>query len=209
MALQDHARMMLTDLPPAFFRQVNAEFAGEKILWAGQPDARKAFWTTTPIWLFAVPWAVFTFAWEYIALAAFIAEGSQAPTGAGRIMAWVFPIFGLPFVAVGLGLMSTPIWCWWKARNTVYALTEQRVVTLIAGPNLNVSSIDVTGITSVHRIEKRNGSGTLHLNMGSYRDSDGDSMDKKITLPDVPDVRELERLIVEKIRNLRQEARRS
>lgn len=192
--------MTLTDLPQAFFKQVSAEFDGENILWAGRPDARKVFLLATPIWLFAIPWTVFALGWEYIALAAFFAEGKQAADGAGKVMSWVFPIFGLPFVLIGLGMMGGPLWAWRKASRTVHVLTDQRIATVVAGKNLDITSIDATRIASVHRIEKPDGSGTLHLYLGEYRDSDGDRVEKKITIPGVPDVRELERLIVTMVR---------
>jgi hypothetical protein len=199
--------MNFQELPPAFFRQVNAELAGEKILWAGRPDARKAFLFATPMLLFAIPWTVFAIGWEYIALAVFFSKNSHTPSGPMDMMAWVFPIFGLPFVLVGLYMTAAPFWAWWKARNTVYALTEQRMVTVISGRNLNVKSIDVSGIASIDRAEKRNGSGTLHLNMGVYRDSEGDKIEKRTTLEGVPDVRELELLMIARSRRLRQDNR--
>ncbi|MCX7324761.1 MAG: hypothetical protein NTZ14_10060 [Hyphomicrobiales bacterium] len=194
---------MLQDLPPAFFKQVSAEFTGETILWAGRPDAFKTFLMLTPIWLFAVPWTVFSVGWEYIALSAYFAEGKQALDGAGKVMGVVFPIFGLPFVLIGLGMMSGPFWGWSKGRRTVYVLTDQRLATVVAGRNLNITSVDILRVSSVHRIEKPNGSGTLHLHMGSYRDSDGDLIEKKVTIPGVPDVRELERLVVAALRDKR------
>lgn len=192
---------MLQDLPPAFFQLVSAEFDGERILWAGRPDAFKSFLMLTPVWLFAVPWTVFAVGWEYIALSAYFSEGKQALDGAGKVMGVVFPIFGLPFVLIGLGMMSGPFWGWWKTRRTVFVLTDQRLATVVARRGLNVTSVDILQVSSVHRIEKANGSGTLHLHLGSYRDSDGDLVEKKVTIPGVPDVRELERLVIAAIRD--------
>ena len=128
------------------------------------------------------------------------AEGEQAPDGAGKAMRLVFPMFGLPFVIVGLVMVSSPFWAWWQARRTVYVLTNQRILTLVAGKTLTITSLDATQIASVHRVEKADGSGTLHLNMGQYRDIGGDTVEKKISWLGVPDVRELERLIVAKAR---------
>jgi hypothetical protein len=199
--LRNACGMILPDLPQTFFKQVSAEFHGETILWAGQPNANKAFLLACPILLFAIPWTVFALGWEYIAVSMLFTEGKQAPDGASKVMGLVFPIFGLPFVIVGLVMVSSPFWAWWKARRTVYVLTDQRISTLVAGKTLNITSLDATQIASVHRVEKADGSGTLHLNMGQYRDSDGDKVEKKISLPGVPDVRELERLIVAKVRD--------
>lgn len=191
---------MLHEMPPAYLSQVNAEFHGETILWAGQPNAIKALILASPILLFAIPWTVFAVGWEYIAVSMLLAEGKPSTDGMSKVVGLVFPIFGLPFVIVGLIMMASPVWGWWKARRTLYVLTDQRMTTVLAGKKLDITSIDVTQIASVHRIEKRDGSGTLHLYLGEYRDSEGDRVEKKVSLPGVPDVRELERLIVEKVR---------
>ncbi len=185
---------MLNDLMSDDVKRVSAEFKDESILWAARPDAFRTFLKLTPIWLFAVPWTAFALGWEYVALAALLGEG-QPPEGHIRILSWVFPLFGLPFVLVGLGMMSAPLWGWRRTRQTVHVLTDRRLATARHGRSLDVTSIDIERIASMQRIEKRDGGGTLHLNMGSYRDSDGDTVEKKITIPDVPDVRELERLI--------------
>lgn len=191
---------MFSDLPQAVFKKVNAEFDGESILWAAQPNANKAFMLASPILLFAIPWTVFALGWEFIAVTMLLAEGKPDSDGPSKIFGLVFPIFGIPFVVVGLAMVSSPFWAWWKARRTVYVLTDQRVSTVVAGKTLDITNMDVTQIASIQRIEKPDGSGTLHLDMGEYRDSDGDRVKKKISLPGVPDVRNLERLIVGKMR---------
>lgn len=188
---------MFERLPKAVFQQVNAEFSGEQVLWAGQPDAWKALLLTTPILLFAIPWTVFAVGWEYIAVAMLFAEGSQAPQGAGKVMSYVFPVFGLPFVVIGLVMTGSPLWVWWKARRTIHVLTTRRLATVLAGKSLDVTSVEIGQIVSTTRKEKRDGSGTLDLYMGEYRDSDGDRVEKRLSMPGVPDVRELDRLISE------------
>ena len=79
-------------------------------------------------------------------------------------------------------------------------MSKQRLAEVNVGDTLDITSIDVTQIAAVNRIEKRDGSGTLHLHMGFYRDSDGDKVEKEFTLQGVPQVRELGRLIVAMIR---------
>jgi hypothetical protein len=199
-AQRHYAGPMFSDLPQAVFKKVNAEFDGESILWAAQPNAKKAFLLASPILLFAIPWTVFALGWEFIAVTMLLAEDKPDSDGPSKIFGLVFPIFGIPFVVVGLAMVSSPFWAWWKARRTVYVLTDQRVSTVVTGKTLDITNMDVTQIASIQRIEKPDGSGTLHLDMGEYRDSDGDRVKKKISLPGVPDVRNLERLIVSKIR---------
>jgi hypothetical protein len=194
---------MLDDLPPSFLKKIRAEFDGEAIKWAGRPDRWKAFWSALPIWIFAVPWTVFALAWTNFALTGFFSAIDQAPDGSMKLMSIVFPLFGLPFVLIGLGMMGAPFWAWWKARRTVFVLSDQRVATALAGRTFNVTSVDLAWIASVHRQEKRTGSGTLNLGMGFYRNFDGDKVEKTVVMTGVPDVAELERLIVGTIRSRR------
>ena len=125
------------------------------------------------------------------------------PDGSIKVMSIVFPLFGLPFVLIGLGMMGAPFWAWWKARRTVFVLSDQRVATALAGRTFNVASVDLAWIASVHRQEKRNGSGTLNHGMGPCRDFDGDKVKKTVVTTGVPDIAELERLIAGTIRSRR------
>jgi hypothetical protein len=44
-----------------------------------------------------------------------------------------FPLFGIPFIVVGLGMLSSPLWRGRKALRTVYALTDQRAIIFEGG----------------------------------------------------------------------------
>lgn len=94
---------------------------GERILWQGRPLAR-------PDWpallraqvLFGLVFAGFALFW--IAQAWRMADGSPAP-GALR---GLFPLFGLPFLVVGLNLALGPaLRPWLAARGTWYTLTDR------------------------------------------------------------------------------------
>jgi len=73
-----------------------------------------------PILLFAICWIASGLVWVAFAVSMLFAEGEQAPDGAGKAMRLVFPMFGLPFVIVGLVMVSSPFWAWWQARRTVH-----------------------------------------------------------------------------------------
>ena len=178
-------------LPPEFLTRLTREFAGERMLWAGQPSPRASFLKGLLSWWFAIPWTVFALAWEGIALGIFFAEGAARPDGVGGVMAWVFPIFGLPFVIIGIGML-VPFWAARKARRTVHVLTEKRLVTAVFGRELALTSLDPKRILSVAKLESPDGSGTLTLSLGNFRDSDGASVEKLEHWIGVPDVATLE-----------------
>ncbi|MCZ8184533.1 MAG: hypothetical protein O9322_16295 [Beijerinckiaceae bacterium] len=184
----------LNSLPREALQRLTRELAGEPILWAGQPSPGLAFRKGLLIWLFAVPWTVFALVWEGIALAAFLAgEPGQRPEGAGAWLVWVFPVFGLPFVLIGLWMLARPFLEARKARRTVHVLTESRLVTAELGPMINLTSLPPSRIVEITRRAGPAGTGTLSLSLGQFRDSDGDRVEKVIHLLGVPEIEQLDR----------------
>ncbi|MCZ8376276.1 MAG: hypothetical protein O9342_12930 [Beijerinckiaceae bacterium] len=184
----------MQSLPRDALQRLTRELAGEPILWAGQPSPRLAFWRAALLWLFAVPWTAFSLAWEGIALAAFFsAEPGQRPEGVGAVLVWIFPLFGLPFVLIGLWMLAKPFLEARKARRIVHVLTETRLITAELGPTLMVTSVPPSRIVEITRKDGPAGTGTLSLSLGQYRDTDGDRLEKVIHLPGVPEATQLDR----------------
>lgn len=182
-------------LPRQMRDAVIKEFQGERILWTGQPNVRRSFFTSLLIWLFAIPWTAFSVGWEWVALGAFL-EGSEPRTTMDSVFRIVFPLFGAPFVLVGFGMLAAPFYAGWRALRTIYIVGEKRISTMTLGRSLSVTSYPMDRITRVERIERRDGSGTLKLVMGSHRDSDGDRVETTETLIGIPDVHKVERLVL-------------
>ncbi len=169
------------------------ELAGETLLWGGQPDVRRSFLRVLPIWLFALPWTVLSLIWEYVSVAGMLFEGFRGtPSG----LAWFFTLFGLPFLLVGFGMLGYPFWVARRARRCLHALTNARLVTLIAGRKPEIRSHDPSHIVSLVRRDLGGGNGDLEIGFGSVRDSDGDSVELKESWIGVPDATGLETLLI-------------
>lgn len=186
------------DLPPHLAAAVQQETKGQRIIWIGQSNASRAFAMGLAIWLFAIPWTVFAVGWETAALYMFFGAPAQAAQSEGKflmgIFSIVFPIFGLPFVLIGLGMLSTPFWSWHTARNTASVLTETNLISVSAyrRGTRTVASNAVSQFVSVTRTERADGSGDLSIMAGQERDSDGDLRDKTHTLVGIVNVRDVE-----------------
>ncbi len=185
----------VTDLPRQMRDAVTQEFQGERILWAGRPSATRSFLVSLPIWLFAIPWTAFSLGWEWMALGGWL-SGKPSPSTTHSIMGVVFPLFGVPFVLVGLGMMATPFLAWRWARRTVHIIGDKRIVTMTVGRSLKVKTHPTASITRLERIERRGGSGTLKVIMGTHRDSDGDKTETTEVFYGIPEVRKVERLLM-------------
>src|ERR1700754_4439142 len=90
---------------------------GQKVLWWARPDpfmyAVKQSWQT---FLFGIPFFAFAVFRPYKAS-----------------VSGVFAAFGIPFLAIGLGMVLSPLWYYFRGTRATYALTDRRAVIDIAG----------------------------------------------------------------------------
>src|SRR5579859_2524658 len=92
--------------------------SGESIYWTGTANPGRAALSALPASLFGIPFAGFAAFWISQALRATsgLSKGSHNAFASGFS---VFPLFGLPFLLVGLGIVLAPLWAYLKGRSTV------------------------------------------------------------------------------------------
>lgn len=174
--------MAATDLDQRLSLALARETAGERVLWQAGRIARidpKTF----GIYVFAVPWTAFALLWTTLA-----AAGAGAAFGSAGPLAWAFPLFGLPFIAVGLAMMAMPFYGYYTAAKTLYAITDRRLVRLTLGRSLKIESVPGERLGPMQRSERPDGSGSLSFAVGIGTDSDGDRMTERFAMDDVPGV---------------------
>ena len=187
----------MTELPPPLAKALKAETKGELVTWTGQPHAARSFVFSAPIWLFAVPWTTFSL-FMMGTMAAGPLMGKQVPESFGTWgVSAVFAgmIFMVPFVAIGFLMMSAPFWAYFTARQTVYAITDKRLIILNEGRHRKVQGIEPDTMRQFTRTESTKGSGSLKITLGFTKDSDGDTVETQETLWYVPNVRRAEQLL--------------
>ncbi len=166
--------------------------AGENLLWVGQPDPKRLALQGLPIALFGIVFTAFAVFWIFNALN--ITSGMPRSGGFN-----FFPLFGIPFLLIGLGLVSSPLWMHRKGSQTVYAVTNKRLLIITGGGSRSVQSFDDSSIGNIERVERSNGSGDIVFaqKVSNYRDSDGDSRTRieRIGFFGIPDVRSVEKLV--------------
>jgi hypothetical protein len=170
--------------------------SGEQILWQAMPDPNRlnlAF----GMWLFAIPWTAFSLAWTGIALYAYLSSFGQPDVGGAPWWGWVFPLFGTPFIAVGIWMLRQPFTIRADAAHTLHALTDRRLVTLSHRKVRTVKSVELKKLGPMILKERADGVGNLSVETGSTRDSDGDRVTDRFEIIGVPGVARLQRLILE------------
>lgn len=168
---------------------------GERLLWAGCQNPSRALLPSIPLVLFGIPWTGFSLFWIFMASGGF----GQSSGGPGII----FSLFGLPFVLIGLLLLSSPYWIYRAAARTVCAISDRRLLIIRAGSTRKIQSYTARDISNLERREQPDGSGDLIFARRYYTSTDSDGFrsnnTQNIGFFGIPDVRNVERIIRENL----------
>jgi hypothetical protein len=138
----------------------NELLEGEELLWSGRPDPQRRS-IVSPTRVFRILGLVFlpiglvaVIIGLALLLSSVIPPDSRTSLLGLFIPGGVLFLLGLVYLIIGLvGFFPT--------RNALYAITNRRVIILLPGRYLNVSSYSKRAITRVHRVERPDGSGDL------------------------------------------------
>ena len=132
-----------------------AELApGETVVWQQSPARGAQAGARAFSWIFGLFWLGFSLFWFAGAL------GAAQLGGFGL----VFPLFGLPFIGVGIWLVFVlPRRQRRQFASTVYAVTDQRLIIFSSQPSRTVRSLPLGCVRSVSKRIRRNGTGDLYF----------------------------------------------
>jgi hypothetical protein len=140
---------------------------GEKLIWAERPVSLRAHMKQKlGMALFGVPFLAFALFWT----------AGAASMGAGAPMDWiamVFPLFGIPFIAVGLGLVLSPLWAGYRARRLIYAISDRRAIIGDFSRTAKIRSWPHTDLDNLQRDENSDGSGNVLFASSLVRQKNG------------------------------------
>ena len=127
----------------------------ERLLWSGQPRGGLRF---RPQDIFLIPfslmWGGFAIFWEVMALSTI----TKAPGPVGI----VFPLFGLPFVAVGLYLIFGRFFFDARSRDrTHYGVTDRRILIVSGVFSQQTKSLQLRTLSDITLSERSDGSGSI------------------------------------------------
>ncbi|GAB4326827.1 MAG: hypothetical protein OHK0038_00280 [Flammeovirgaceae bacterium] len=101
----------------------------EKLLWCAQPTSKRYFRKGLPFFFFGIFFAGFAIFWTVMA-----ASITGASSNETNIISYIFPLFGIPFIVVGVGMLTAPLWMAYKvAKETAYLITDQRAILIEGG----------------------------------------------------------------------------
>jgi len=134
--------------------------SGEQLLWSGRPaqgiKLRKQDIFMIP---FSLMWGGFAIFWEVMAIFGVLAG---AKSGGLPVVAVIFPLFGLPFVLVGIYLIFGRFFADAKKRGkTFYGVTDKRIVIVSGLFSQKIKSLNLGILYDVSMIQRTDGSGTI------------------------------------------------
>ena len=130
---------------------------GEEMLWAARPVGKSWRGEAIGRLVFGLVFGGFALLWTTIAYYGVTdAEDSS-------FMVYLFPLFGLPFLFVGFGMLYSTATVARRLMSTVYALSNQRFLILTDWPRYAAFSVELATISSVKKSAKLDGSGSLVL----------------------------------------------
>lgn len=163
---------------------------GEKIVWMEQPMPRILTAQSLGLFLFAVPWTAFAVFWI------FAAAGFRMPDFGRNGVLIAFPLFGIPFVLIGVGMLSSPLLMYLKTKKTVYVITDRRAIIIESWRKTTVKSFLPESLKSIVRKERSDGSGDVIINGFSYS-LNGNKNSNEIGFFNVRNAKEFERMLKE------------
>lgn len=142
-------------------------YEDERVKWTGQPKASRLVWKALPAVLFGIPWTAFALFWTWGA------GGGMGEEGFKDGFNW-FGLFGVPFILIGFGMLSSPIWVYRKAKKTVYVVTDRRAIIFEKGFSVQIRSFEGQRLGEVTKRVRADGSGDIVFECGIKR-SRGDN----------------------------------
>ena len=135
----------------------------EELIWVGQPIPIYFTASSIAAVLFAIPWTLFALFWICGT------AGFKIPAFGPEML---FPLFGVPFVLVGLGMFCSPLFVRAWLKKTAYVITDQRAI-IFAGAffSTKIVSFPPEELGKLQRKEKADGIGDVLFGGTSFADA--------------------------------------
>jgi hypothetical protein len=164
--------------------------SGESLYWTGTADPTRTAISALPAAIFGIPFAGFALFWMNTAFHA-TSSIHKSSNNAFTKSFTVFPLFGLPFLLIGLGIVLAPLWAYLKGRSTVYAVTNQRIMVITGGSNVSVKSYTPADIVGVEHRERPDGSGDIVIQTTGTMRTNNSVSQIKVALCGIPNVKQV------------------
>jgi hypothetical protein len=118
---------MAKSIPSSLQALLARELArGERVVWLAQPAPVARVLASASTFLVGIPFLAFALFWTWAATGGF-----ASPWTAYSIVFTRFAyLWGGMFIVSGAAMLLSPVWAWWVARRTLYAVTDRRAIVI-------------------------------------------------------------------------------
>jgi hypothetical protein len=181
----------LGNIPQRLQARVNRELGPmEVIRWIEQPIPRYFTTKAKGFFFFGIPWTAFAIFWTCGAAGFELPDFSEGIKGVE-----LFPLFGIPFILIGLGMLTSPLWAYRSAFKTVYVITDLRAITFDGGRSTVIRSYPPEKLQDVYRKENRDGTGDVIISTRTWRDSDDQQHSEELGFLRIGDPKTVEHML--------------
>jgi hypothetical protein len=161
-----------------------------------QPLPRFHTPSSTIVFLFGIPWTIFSAGWMALTIGGAAWSISHSQQAMGWILVF-FALFGLPFLLVGFGMLAAPLWARHRALKTVYVITDQRAITFDGGWTTTIRSYSPERLQNIYRRERGDGTGDVIFSHRVWRDSEGGQQVQNLGFLNIREAKRVEQMLRE------------
>jgi len=145
--------------------------SGERVVWSQQPRPAALARKSSTTFLFGIPFFAFAVFWTFAASGGF----DSSHTRKDSWPSWFPLLWGSMFIVAGACMLLSPLWAYWKALRTVYAVTDQRAILIVAPWRRTTHSFVGQHLIDIHRVEDETGRGDIVFHREARSGKRGDS----------------------------------
>ena len=172
------------DLQDLISRELDRE---ERVVWSAMPKPRYFHGPAAGAFVFAIPWTAFSMFWMAGAAGFKIPQFNQGFD--------FFPLFGIPFFLIGIGMLTSPFWAYRNQLKTVYLITDRRAITIDGGRTSTIRSYLPENLKDIFRREHKDGTGDVIITRTAWKDSDGDKQMQDLGFLRIQDAKSVETML--------------
>lgn len=147
---------------------------GETVIWCDRPVPKYFTEASIPAFVIGIPWTLLLgfLLWASLGLPPFDLQDCQNCDNSDGI---VSAIIMLPFVFLGLLMLTAPISCRNMSFKTLYVVTDRRAIVINAWKKLKVKNVMPESLARLILEENKDGTGHIYIETESHSNRIGPS----------------------------------
>ncbi len=171
----------------------------ELLIWQARPAPLSLVLASSSRFLFGIPFFAFSVFWTWMATGGLANGRTPHATGFG----WFGFLWGGMFMLIGASMLLSPLWAWWVARHTLYAITDRRALLIEAPFRRTIQTFADERLSTIVRRENASGSGDIIFERQASRGGKGRTVYRDVGFFGLTDAKRVEQLLRATSANLR------